>query len=60
MVRSGGAIYLAIQMKEKADLGSHFVGNSDKRKSSFISNETHCLLGIRELSGGAWWLEKLT
>jgi hypothetical protein len=47
-------------MKEKADMGSHFVGNSDKRKGSFISNETHYLLGIREQSGGAWWLEKLT
>jgi hypothetical protein len=47
-------------MKEKADLGSYFVGNSDKRKDSFISKETHCLLGIREQSGGAWWLEKLT
>jgi hypothetical protein len=47
-------------MKEKADLGSHFVGNSDKRKGSFISNETHCLLGIREQLRGAWWLERLT
>jgi hypothetical protein len=42
MVRSGGAI----QMKEKVDLGSHFIGNSDKRKDYFISNETHCLLGM--------------
>jgi hypothetical protein len=25
MVRSGGAIYLAIQMKEKADLRSHLL-----------------------------------
>jgi hypothetical protein len=46
-------------MKEKADLGSHFIGNLDKRKGSFIFNETHCLFGIREQSGGAWWLEKL-
>jgi hypothetical protein len=30
-----------------------FIGNSNKRKGSFISNETHCLLGIREQSEGA-------
>jgi hypothetical protein len=47
-------------MKEKADLGSHFIGNSDKRKGYVISNEPHCILGIREQSRGAWWLEKLT
>jgi hypothetical protein len=41
-------------MKKKVDLGSHFVGNSDKRKGSFISNETHCLLGIRKQLRGAW------
>jgi hypothetical protein len=40
--------------------GEPFFGNSDKRKGSFTSNETHCLLGIQEQSGGAWWLEKLT
>jgi hypothetical protein len=50
---------LAIRMKEMADLGNHFIGNLDNRKGSFTSNETHCLLGIREQSGGAWWLEKL-
>jgi hypothetical protein len=39
-------------MKEKDDLGSHFISNSGKRKGSFISNETHCLLGIQEQLGG--------
>jgi hypothetical protein len=38
--------------------GSHLVGHPDERKG--LSEETHCLLGIREQSGGAWWLEKLT
>jgi hypothetical protein len=57
MERSRGAIQLAIRMKEKGDLRCHFIGNSDKRKGSFISKKTHCLLGIREQSGGAWWLD---
>jgi hypothetical protein len=44
-------------MKEKTNMGSQFLGNSDKRKGSFISSETHCLLGIQEQSRRAWWLE---
>jgi hypothetical protein len=43
--------------ERKSSSEEPFIGNSDKRKGSFISNETHCLLGIREQSGGAWWLE---